>query len=167
MSVKEEVLTLLEANRSEDLSGQQIADLLQVSRTAVWKAVKNLEEEGYEIHAASNRGYRLLNDSDVLSEAGIRLSLESAYKDYPVVVLKDTDSTNQEVKRRALEGARHGLLVLAEHQTAGKGRKGRGFYSPGPCRYLYEYIVPSHRRKCVQCGVDHNGSRRGSVPGHS
>ncbi len=130
MSVKEEVLTLLEANRSEDLSGQQIADLLQVSRTAVWKAVKNLEEEGYEIHAASNRGYRLLNDSDVLSEAGIRLSLESAYKDYPVVVLKDTDSTNQEVKRRALEGARHGLLVLAEHQTAGKGRKGRGFYSP-------------------------------------
>ena len=55
MSVKEEVLTLLEANRSEDLSGQQIADLLQVSRTAVWKAVKNLEEEGYEIHAASNR----------------------------------------------------------------------------------------------------------------
>ena len=85
MSVKEEVLTLLEANRSEDLSGQQIADLLQVSRTAVWKAVKNLEEEGYEIHAASNRGYRLLNDSDVLSEAGIRLSLESAYKDLSLI----------------------------------------------------------------------------------
>lgn len=131
MSVKEEVLTLLEANRSEDLSGQQIADLLQVSRTAVWKAVKNLEEEGYEIHAASNRGYRLLNDSDVLSEAGIRLSLESAYKDYPVVVLKDTDSTNQEVKRRALEGARHGVHCAGGTSDSRKGKKGQGVLFSG------------------------------------
>ena len=159
MSVKEEVLTLLEANRSEDLSGQQIADLLQVSRTAVWKAVKNLEEEGYEIHAASNRGYRLLNDSDVLSEAGIRLSLESAYKGHRFY--------QSGGKKTGVRGSQTWSACAGGTSDSRKGKKGQGVLFSGPCRYLYEYIVPSHRRKCVQCGVDHNGSRRGSVPGHS
>ncbi|MBO5489216.1 MAG: biotin--[acetyl-CoA-carboxylase] ligase [Eubacterium sp.] len=147
MSVKSDVLRLLESHRSEDLSGQQIAELLGVSRTAIWKAVRSLEEDGYEIKAANNRGYRLTENNDVLSEAGVRLKLEEPYAGGEIVVLKQTDSTNQEVKRRALDGAEDGLIVIAEEQTAGKGRKGRNFYSPkGPGIYMSMLFRPQGKK---------------------
>lgn len=130
MSVKTNVLSLLEANRDRDLSGQDMAEKLGVTRASVWKAVKALQAEGYRIEAANNRGYRLQEQSDVLSAEGIRLDLQEQYKDREIVVCKVTDSTNQEVKRRALEGAEEGLVVLAEEQTAGRGRRGREFSSP-------------------------------------
>lgn len=130
MSVKTEVLKLLEANRDRDLSGQEIAKCLGVSRAAVWKAVQVLKEQGYQIEAANNRGYHLAEDSDVLSAEGICLALKEDYRGNEIRVCKCVDSTNQDVKRRALEGAGGGLVVLAEEQSAGKGRKGRGFYSP-------------------------------------
>lgn len=130
MSVKTEVLTLLEGNRHKDLSGQDIAELLGVTRAAVWKAVKSLQKEGYVIEAVNNRGYRLRENSDVLSAEGIRLELREEYQDCEVVVYKCIDSTNMEAKRRALDGAKEGLIVLAEEQTAGRGRRGRSFLSP-------------------------------------
>lgn len=130
MSVKTEVLTLLESNRDKDLSGQDIADFLGVSRAAVWKAVKSLKDEGYAIDAVNNRGYRLMESSDVLSVEGIRLGVEKRYQDCEIEVYKCLDSTNMEVKRKALDGAKEGLVVLAEEQTAGRGRRGRSFASP-------------------------------------
>lgn len=130
MSVKSEVLKLLEGNRHRDLSGQDIAESLGVTRAAVWKAVKSLKEEGYHVEAANNRGYRLREDSDVLSPEGIYPHIREQYRDREIVVYKNIDSTNMEVKRRALEGAGEGLLVLAEEQSAGRGRRGREFYSP-------------------------------------
>lgn len=130
MSVKTEVLTLLEGNRHKDLSGQDIAELLGVTRAAVWKAVKSLQKEGYIIEAVNNRGYRLLENSDVLSAEGICLELKEEYQGCDVVVYKCIDSTNMEAKRRALDGAKEGLIVLAEEQTAGRGRRGRSFLSP-------------------------------------
>lgn len=130
MSVKTEVLTLLESHRDRDLSGQDIAGQLGVTRAAVWKAVKTLKEEGYVIEAANNRGYRLMENSDVLSVEGIRLGLEKRYQNNEIIVYKSLDSTNMEVKRKALDGAKEGLVVLTEEQTAGRGRKGRSFASP-------------------------------------
>lgn len=130
MSVKTEVLRLLESHRDIDLSGQEIADCLGVTRAAVWKAVKSLKDEGYHVEAANNRGYRLKNDSDVLSAEGIYLKLDQAYQQNKICVLKNVDSTNQEAKRRALDGAGEGLVILAEEQSAGKGRRGRSFFSP-------------------------------------
>lgn len=130
MSVKTEVLKLLEGNRDKDLSGQEIADRLGVTRAAVWKAVKALKEQGYRIDAANNRGYRLCDDNDVISAEGICLTLKEEYRQREICVCQCVDSTNQEVKRRALEGAGEGLVVLSEEQTAGKGRKGRSFFSP-------------------------------------
>ncbi len=144
MSVKTEVLKLLEANRDRDLSGQEIAKCLGVSRAAVWKAVQVLKEQGYRIEAANNRGYHLAEDSDVLSAEGICLGLKEDYQKYEIRVCQCVDSTNQEIKRRALEGAREGLVVLSEEQTAGKGRKGRGFYSPsGTGIYMSVLFRPS------------------------
>lgn len=130
MSVKTEVLKLLETHRHEDLSGQQIAEKLGVTRAAVWKAVNALKGEGYRIEAANNRGYRLDLENDVLSAEGIYPQLKKKYQEREVFVYKSIDSTNQEVKRRALDGAQEWLVVLSEEQTAGKGRRGRSFYSP-------------------------------------
>lgn len=130
MSVKTEVLKLLEGNRDKDLSGQEIADRLGVTRAAVWKAVKALKEQGYRVDAANNRGYRLCDDNDVISAEGICLTLKEGYRQREICVCQCVDSTNQEVKRRALEGAGEGLVVLSEEQNAGKGRKGRSFFSP-------------------------------------
>ena len=140
MSVKSEMLRLLEANRDRDLSGEQIAGELGVTRAAVWKAVKSLQEDGYEITAAGRRGYRLAAVSDRLSAEGIGVFL---HKNCEIVVLPETDSTNEEIKRRALGGAGEGLVVLAERQSAGKGRRGRGFFSPeGSGIYLSVLLRP-------------------------
>lgn len=129
MSVKKELLKILEKNREKDLSGQELADRLMVSRTAIWKAMKELREEGYQIEAVNNRGYRLAGETDILSEEGIRLELTNeAVKE--VAVFRTIDSTNLEVKRRALQGEKEGLVVISESQTAGRGRLGRSFYSP-------------------------------------
>lgn len=144
MSVKTEVLTLLESSRDRDLSGQEIAERLGVTRSAVWKAVKSLKEEGYRVDAANNRGYRLADDSDVLSVEGIRLGLKAEYRHREICVCKCVDSTNQEIKRRALDGAEEGLVVIAEEQTAGRGRKGRGFFSPpGTGIYMSVLFCPT------------------------
>lgn len=129
MSVKKELLKILEKNREKDLSGQELADRLMVSRTAIWKAMKELREEGYRIEAVNNRGYRLAGETDILSEEGIRLELTNeAVKE--VAVFRTIDSTNLEVKRRALQGEKEGLVVVSESQTAGRGRLGRSFFSP-------------------------------------
>lgn len=140
MSVKTKLLSILEANRETDLSGEEIANQLGVSRTSVWKAVKALKEEGYQIEGVNNRGYRLQKSTDVLSEQGIRLELEEKNQKFPIEVHKILDSTNVELKRRALEGGVHGLTLLAEEQTGGKGRLGRSFYSP-PGTGIYMSIL--------------------------
>ena len=130
MSVKTEVLKLLEASRERDLSGQEMAESLGVTRSAIWKAVNTLKKEGYQIQAVNNRGYRLKEESDVLSEEGIRLCLHKPYDSQKIKVFKCIDSTNMEAKRCALNGEGEGLVILAEEQTNGRGRRGRSFYSP-------------------------------------
>lgn len=130
MSVKTDLLSILEANRGKDLSGEELARELGVSRTSIWKAIKALKSEGYQIGAVNNRGYRLLEMTDVLSEEGIRLELDDRCRKFPIKVYKTIDSTNVEAKRIALENGVHGMTLLAEEQTKGKGRLGRNFYSP-------------------------------------
>ena len=130
MSVKNNLLSILEANREKDLSGEELARKLGVSRTSIWKAVKTLKSEGYQIDAVNNRGYRLQESTDVLSTEGIRLGLNEKYHFCQLEVHKTLDSTNEEIKRRVPDGGLHGLTILAEEQTRGKGRLGRNFYSP-------------------------------------
>ena len=126
MTVKESVLKVLEEHKGQYLSGQELAGQLDVSRNAIWKAVNALKKEGYEIASVSNKGYALSAQTDILSKEGI-----SCYVNVPALFVYDEiDSTNEEAKRKALEHAPHGTLVVANHQTAGKGRRGRAFYSP-------------------------------------
>lgn len=142
-SVKSQVLALLEENRGSALSGGKIAEKLQVSRAAVWKAVEALRQEGYEISAVTNRGYSLSPTSDRLSPEGIRPYLAEPYRQAELIVYPTVDSTNNAAKRLAMDGAAHGTAVLAEQQTGGKGRRGRSFYSPpGTGLYLTVILKP-------------------------
>lgn len=135
---KDAVLALLWQNADSWLSGEALAERLSVSRTAVWKAVEQLRAEGYAVESATNRGYRLCSQSDVLSEQGLLKYLRS-----PAItpqVLPVVSSTNTLLKSMAAEGAPEGTALLAGEQTAGRGRMGRSFYSP-PGSGLYMSLL--------------------------
>lgn len=143
-STKSKILTLLEENRGQTLSGSDIAKKLHISRSAVWKGIEELRKEGYEIHAATNRGYSLAESSDVLSAEGMLLWLTnpSITKD-SIHIYKSIGSTNQEAKKMAVAGAGHGTVILAEEQTEGRGRRGRSFFSPkGTGLYMSVILRP-------------------------
>lgn len=129
--MKEKILRELKAGESY-ISGQELCQKFGVSRTAVWKHIKALKEEGYVIHSVSNKGYKLVRCPDVLTAEDIRSSLSTSWLGRTVKVMKTVDSTNLEAKRLAEAGASHGTLVTAEEQTSGKGRRGRSWISvPG------------------------------------
>ncbi len=140
MAVKDEVLRMLEAHRGEALSGELVAERLSVSRASVWKAVRALRDEGHKIGASTRRGYRMEPDSDVLSEEGIRACLSEGSPVRGVVCLASVDSTNTYAKGLALSSGAHGTLVTADRQTAGRGRRGRSFFSP-PGTGLYMSLI--------------------------
>ena len=103
MSTKEKVLQYLEQHKGESISGQDLADKLEVSRTSVWKAINGLKKEGYQIEATTNKGYQLSIDTDLLSEAAIVPLLSEALKGHRVIAHKTIDSTNLEAKRLGSE----------------------------------------------------------------
>ena len=112
------------------VSGQQICERFQVSRTAVWKVIKQLKEEGYEVEAVRNRGYRLSSLPDILSREEIVSQIDTVWAGQNVYYFTETDSTNIQAKRMGDQGAPHGTLAAAGQQTAGKGRRGRTWESP-------------------------------------
>jgi len=128
--LKENVAQLLEENRERYLSGNAMAEILGVSRTAVWKAVKCLESEGYIIEGVTNKGYRLRSATDVISEAGIRKYLGDGEGRWKFSIYDEVGSTNDVIKEMANAGAEEGEVAIAFRQTAGKGRLGRSFFSP-------------------------------------
>lgn len=140
MTVKETVLSCLEQHRGEILSGQQLAQAAGASRSAVWKAIHLLEQEGHRISVLPRKGYRLESDSDRLSDQAIRQGLDEPYRQIPLILLDRVDSTNQEAKRRLLEQAQHRTVIFSEEQTQGRGRLGRSFYSP-PATGLYFSVI--------------------------
>jgi BirA family biotin operon repressor/biotin-[acetyl-CoA-carboxylase] ligase len=130
MTVKERILALLDGNRGEYTSGEEIAGKLSVTRSAVWKSIKSLQNEGYSITAVTNKGYSLSPNTDILSAVAISNHLNTEYHNLHIEVLKTVPSTNEAVKKLALNGEAEGIVILSEEQTAGRGRKSRQFFSP-------------------------------------
>lgn len=128
MTVKEHILKLLENNRGKYYSGQDIAEEINVSRAAVWKAVKQLQADGYRIDAVSNKGYCMSDDNDIISADSIKKYLTIPINN--IEVYKTVTSTNDLAKQYALDLKPEGTVIVAREQTAGRGRKGRSFYSP-------------------------------------
>ena len=104
MNLKDKVLNCLEENRDSYLSGEELAALFGVSRAAVWKAVRKLQEDGCGITAAPGKGYRLSSGSDILSASGISRLLGEGWEER-IIVRKEVDSTNNLAKELALRGA--------------------------------------------------------------
>ena len=143
MNLTDQVLEALQ-DSGVPLSGEELAQRFGVSRNSVWKAVNRLKEAGYEITAATNRGYQLVGDSDVLSAENIRRQLGPAARDAAIEVRDRVTSTNTLLKELAEQGGREGMVIVAQEQTAGKGRLGRSFYSPkGTGLYLSILLRPS------------------------
>lgn len=113
-----------------EISGEALAGQMQVTRNAVWKAIEQLREEGHQIEAVTNRGYRMAETSDVVSEPGIAHWLKTRDFGRTAEVHPVIDSTNTHAKALAAQGAVHGTLVCARSQTGGRGRFGRKFHSP-------------------------------------
>jgi len=139
--VVEKVLEILEDNRGRSVSGNKIAQSLGVTRSAVWKAVTRLREDGYSVSAVTNRGYRLNDDNDMINEPAINAFLKTESLGRSIDIFKTIDSTNDFAKSRAHLGAEHGALIVADHQTAGKGRMGKRFHSPGRSGIYMSVIV--------------------------
>jgi BirA family biotin operon repressor/biotin-[acetyl-CoA-carboxylase] ligase len=127
---KKNLLRLLADQRFH--SGTELAAELGVSRTAVWKAIRELESLGLEIAAVSGKGYRVASPLELLDAAAIRAELSPAAKGLlaSLEIHDELDSTNTHLMRAAATGARLGTVCLAETQTAGRGRIGRDWISP-------------------------------------
>lgn len=133
--MKAEILKML--RESQDyVSGQQICERFQVSRTAVWKVIKQLKEEGYEVEAVRNRGYRLSSLPDILSREEIVSQIDTVWAGQNVYYFTETDSTNIQAKRMGDQGAPHGTLAAAGQQTAGKAEE----EEPGSLRRIRIFI---------------------------
>ncbi len=180
MTSKEQVLEFLQHNQGDYLSGEEMAAQLQLSRNAVWKAMKALRRDGYVIDAVTKRGYRLLSQPDRLNVERIQELLERMQADrsrqdgsrskqdgsrskqeisaksmgkaalsthYDIRLYQEIDSTNQEAKKEAILGAKHGTVILAERQTAGNGRRNHKFASPEGGLYFSIILRPEHLKE--------------------
>lgn len=159
MSNKMKVAALLERAQGEILSGEALAQELGISRTAVWKHMKSLMEDGYPIRAVANKGYCLQGPIDRLSREQILQYLTESSFGKEVFVFTSLDSTNETAKDLARKGAQHGTLVVAEEQIRGKGRQGKTFHSPkGQGIYMSLILRPDMRAEealqwTIQAGV--------------
>lgn len=142
MNVKETLLDTLATSNKEYISGAILAEKIGVSRNAIWKAVKSLKTEGYSIDAVTSKGYRLSAENNHLSEKLIKVSLNTKVLGNNIILLDETDSTNNYAKEIA-SSVPDGTVIIADTQTAGKGRLGRNFVSPkGKGLYMSVLIRP-------------------------
>lgn len=139
---KQRILTMLKEQREGYLSGEAMSQQLGISRAAVNKAVHSLRQDGYEIDSATRKGYRLLTSPDLLTEGEIRPWLQGEVLGSPLLCFPAIDSTNSYLKRES-HSLPSGAVVVADHQTGGRGRLGRPFHSPeGTGIYLSVLLKP-------------------------
>ncbi|MDD4802871.1 MAG: biotin--[acetyl-CoA-carboxylase] ligase [Syntrophomonas sp.] len=145
MSFRDAVLNALKQNSGQWLSGQKLCEILKVSRTTVWKQIKQLQAEGYSIQSSPKKGYQLSTHVDLLSPEEVCTGLTTKVlgrKDY--FYYQQIDSTNNQARHLAAQGYPEGTLVIAEMQTEGRGRRGRTWYSPsGQGIYLSVILRPA------------------------
>ena len=123
---------ILEALRETDgyVSGQDLCNKFGVSRTAVWKAIKQLKEAGYEIEAVPNKGYHIVSAPDLMNKVELESIRNTTWAGQEIYYYDVADSTNIRAKELAEEGHPSGTLVVADRQEAGRGRRGRSWDSP-------------------------------------
>jgi len=132
MKTKESLIKLLQETPDTYISGSKIAESLGITRAAIWKCVRQLQDEGYDIDAVRSKGYRIGENNDVLNEDGIRKYLKNngfAEDIFRISVRDEVTSTNDVLKEKAAD-LPGWSVVIANRQTRGKGRRSKSFYSP-------------------------------------
>src|SRR5512138_2571353 len=137
---EEFVLAFLAEAGDEFVSGEVISDKLGLTRAAVWKHVEALRAQGYRIDAVPARGYRLAGIPDRLGPLELKPLLGTHDLGQVLHCHEELPSTSDRAKELAEEGAVHGEVVVAEVQTAGRGRRGRAWASP-PGKNLYISVI--------------------------
>ncbi|RJX27051.1 MAG: biotin--[acetyl-CoA-carboxylase] ligase [Dethiobacter sp.] len=131
--MRHKILKLLKDRSPSYLSGEEMAQLLNVSRTSIWKNIHSLQSDGYRIKGSPRLGYRLAGIPDLLFPAEIAGELQTKIiASSPEIIhhYRQIDSTNSALKTLAEKGAPEGTIVIAEEQTGGRGRMGRSWSSP-------------------------------------
>ncbi|GAA0347822.1 bifunctional biotin--[acetyl-CoA-carboxylase] synthetase/biotin operon repressor [Bacillus carboniphilus] len=129
-SNKQTLLSLFQEKQGTFLSGQAIADNLGCSRTAIWKYIDSLKKDGYEIEAVRNKGYRLVDQPNLVKEYEIQRDLHTKTLGKKVYYHDTVTSTQKIAHELAGQGAQEGTLVIADQQESGRGRMDRQWYSP-------------------------------------
>lgn len=138
--MKSEILALLR-EREDYVSGQELCGRFGVSRTAVWKAIGQLKKEGYRIEAVQNRGYLLARENEIYGRHELESRMDTRWAGHPVYFYDSLASTNLQAKLDAENGAAEGTLIVADMQTAGRGRRGRGWSSPAGTNVYFTLIL--------------------------
>lgn len=128
--MKNSILEVLIDNRGSYISGELLSAELGITRAAVWKNIKALKDDGFDIDSVQNKGYSLKKIPDIYNEVLIYKGLATKSLARSVEIHKSLDSTNDRAKQLASEGAPHGMLVISEEQVKGRGRRGRSWSSP-------------------------------------
>ena len=152
--MRSRILELLRGAGGGFVSGEEIASRLGVSRTAVWKHIKELRETGYGITSQPRMGYSLMDAPDSLLPDEVRNGLGTRLIGRNMVYFDSIGSTNDEAKKRAAEGAPEGTVLVAEEQGMGKGRLERRFFSPKGKGIWFSVILrpkflPQEAPKCT------------------
>ena len=124
------MLTFLKTHNTEYLSGQDLSDVLKISRVAVWKHIKKIKELGYKIESKQKLGYRLVSNTDLLLPWEISQGLKTKSVGQEAYYFDSIGSTQDQALRMAEDSKNNGVLVIAAKQTGGKGRAGRAWISP-------------------------------------
>ena len=141
MDLKAQILKILEENRGLTVNGAKLANELYVTRSAVWKAMKALQKDGYQIEAVTNKGYTLKSGNDIVSAESITPLLKGNAAEFLLDVRQTVTSTNTIAKELAAKGAKEGTVIIAREQTEGRGRMGRSFYSPHSSGIYFTIIL--------------------------
>ena len=124
------VLRFLKTHNTEYLSGQDLSDVLRISRVAVWKHIKKIQTLGYTVESKQKEGYKLTKNSDLLLPWEIISGLETKVLGQQAHYFDSIDSTQSQALKMASEIKNNGAIIIAEKQTGGRGRSGRNWVSP-------------------------------------
>jgi len=136
------VLKFLQTHNTEYLSGQDLSDVLRISRVAIWKHIKKIQELGYTVESKQKLGYKLTSNSDLLLPWEITSGLKTKMIGQHAYYFDSVDSTQNQALKMTEESIKDGTAIIAEKQTGGKGRSGRKWISPKGGIWLSLILYP-------------------------
>lgn len=128
-STQNKLIEILSKHQGQYVSGQKLSEALNISRSAIWKHMKNLAQAGYQIDAKSRVGYRIISGPNQLNEYTLKWGLKTSWLGKTLIHKPTTISTQSDAHQLARNNAKHGTIIIADQQTGGVGRRKRPWHS--------------------------------------